>query len=123
MTRGCCRRKPCCCLRLGRLLECGEQGLAESVFSNGGLCTEPDGDLGDGDLGDSTEASLEGGLHLLSGKSGSSPGHRAGKVAVLAPAEVKTKEEEGGWRPEADELGHEPLGDVQLSLQFAEAEV
>ena len=50
--------------------------------------------------------------------------HRAGRVPDLTPAEEETKKDEGGGRgPEADELGHESLGTVQLLLQVSEEEV
>ena len=50
-------------------------------------------------------------------------GDRAGMVTHLAPAEAKTKVDEGGgWRLEAGELGHESLFPVQLFQEFAMAE-
>ena len=52
------------------------------------------------------------------------PGHRAGMIADLPPAEAKAEEDDGGgWRLEADELGHESLRTVQFFLKLVEAEV
>ena len=96
---------------------------AETTLLDGSLCSEPSL-LGGGNLGDSVETALEGGLHCLGAEEEAVLGDRAGMLADLAPAGAKTSVDEGGgWRLEADELGHESPGAVQLVLEFAETKV
>ena len=94
---------------------------ATSAFFDGRLRSEPS--LLSDDLDDPAETIVEGGLGF-SGTEEVVREHRASVIADLAPAEAKAKEDEGGgWTLEADELGHESLGTVELLLEFLEAEV